>query len=187
MYSVKSFVPLISQDFMHVDEIKPKTMYINTGFLSGCHGSCLLESGDELIIARVILHPCTQKGSFFIVECKSNESISHSIQKSMFPCICFSEIPNTVIRVQIEVLSGKGDFNCINAVSLALIDANIPMLGIVSGHCENTTKEKALMVCCKEDVTHCILDGDLTLFDQCYEGCQNVKNLITSHFHQKYK
>ena len=189
MVHIKSFVPIVAENLQDVIvKEQSKSFYINTGFLSNAHGSCLLESGSELIIARIILHPMTNTGKdLFSVECKNNEAIGHIITKSIRPCICFDEIPNTVIRVQVEVLNGIGEYNCINAVSLALVDANIPMLGIVSAFNETAGNMNALMVCCQDNVTNCSLDGELKLFDQCYEGCQQVRGLMVSHFHEKYK
>eukprot|EP00834_Sanchytrium_tribonematis_P002206 NODE_63_length_26141_cov_1.022656.p17 type:complete len:193 gc:universal NODE_63_length_26141_cov_1.022656:2972-3550(+) len=181
---INSFIPKISPELCRESNSAEDSLscYINSGFLSNCHGSCLLENGPNLLIARVIVHPVVNKSEErFVVEFKENAQLSHVIRKALFPCIIFEQLPNTILRVQVEALSGVDSFHCINAVSLALVDANIPLLGIISAYQEETDNEKSLMVCCNDQITHFKLKGELNLFDQCFEGCQQVRKLIQDH------
>ena len=186
MVTVASFVPQIANDLLESMEQEKKSVYINSGFLSNCAGSALLESGNELVISRIIIHPSSNSVDLLSVDCKSNPELGHLLFKAIRPCILFEDIPNSVIRIQVEVLNGDVEYNCINCVSIALVDANIPMLGLVTSHREIQDENNAFMVCCKDQVTNCSLDGELELFDQCYESSMHMKRLIVEHFRQKY-
>ncbi|MFA0822131.1 MAG: exosome complex exonuclease Rrp41 [Methanomethylovorans sp.] len=138
-----------------VDEIRPMTIEI--GVLSRADGSCYLEWGKNKILAAVYgpreLHPRRmQKPDEAIVRYRYNMAafsvedrarpgpsrrsieISKVSRDAFAPIIMTKYYPSAVIDVFAEVLQADAGTRtaAINAASIALADAGIPMKGLIS-------------------------------------------------------
>lgn len=138
-----------------VDEIRPMTIEI--GVLSRADGSCYLEWGKNKILAAVYgpreLHPRRmQKPDEAIVRYRYNMAafsvedrarpgpsrrsieISKVSRDAFSPIIMTKYYPSAVIDVFAEVLQADAGTRtaAINAASIALADAGIPMKGLIS-------------------------------------------------------
>lgn len=142
-------------DGREVDQIRPMTIEI--GVLSRADGSCYLEWGKNKILAAVYgpreLHPRRlQKPDEAIIRYRYNMAafsvedrarpgpsrrsieISKVSRDAFAPVIITKYYPNAVIDVFTEVLQADAGTRtaAINAASIALADAGIPMKGLVS-------------------------------------------------------
>ncbi len=138
-----------------VDEIRPMTIEI--GVLSRADGSCYLEWGKNKILAAVYgpreLHPRRmQKPDEAIVRYRYNMAafsvedrarpgpsrrsieISKVSRDAFAPIVMTKYYPSAVIDVFAEVLQADAGTRtaAINAASIALADAGIPMKGLIS-------------------------------------------------------
>lgn len=142
-------------DGRRVDEIRP--MKVEMGVLSRADGSCYLEWGNNKVLAAVYgpreLHPRRmQKPSEVLVRYKYNMAsfsvedrirpgpsrrsteISKVSGEAFEPVVMTQYYPGAVIDVFAEVLQADAGTRtaAINAATLALADAGIPMKGLVS-------------------------------------------------------
>lgn len=138
-----------------VDELRP--MKIELGTLSRADGSCYLEWGKNKVIAGVYgpreLHPRRLQSETetvlrfkysmapFSVEerirpgpSRRSLEISKVSRDALLPVLFTKMYPKAVIDVVVEVLQADAGTRTagINAASLALADAGIPMKGLVS-------------------------------------------------------
>lgn len=138
-----------------VDELRP--MKIELGTLSRADGSCYLEWGKNKVIAGVYgpreLHPRRlQKETEVVLRFKysmapfsveerirpgpsrRSQEISKVSRDSLLPVMFTKMYPKSVIDVVVEILQADAGTRTagINAASLALADAGIPMKGLVS-------------------------------------------------------
>jgi len=138
-----------------VDEIRPMTIEI--GVLSRADGSCYLEWGKNKILAAVYgpreLHPRRMQKPYeaivryrynmaaFSVEDRARPGpsrrsieISKVSRDAFAPIIMTKYYPSAVIDVFAEVLQADAGTRtaAINAASIALADAGIPMKGLIS-------------------------------------------------------
>jgi len=142
-------------DGRRVDEIRP--MKVEMGVLSRADGSCYLEWGNNKVLAAVYgpreLHPRRmQKPNEVLVRYKYNMAsfsvedrirpgpsrrsteISKVSVEAFEPVVMTQYYPGAVIDVFAEVLQADAGTRtaAINAATLALADAGIPMKGLVS-------------------------------------------------------
>ncbi|ADE36319.1 exosome complex exonuclease Rrp41 [Methanohalophilus mahii] len=142
-------------DGRRVDEIRP--MKVEMGVLSRADGSCYLEWGNNKVLAAVYgpreLHPRRmQKPNEVLVRYKYNMAsfsvedrirpgpsrrsteISKVSGEAFEPVVMTQYYPGAVIDVFAEVLQADAGTRtaAINAATLALADAGIPMKGLVS-------------------------------------------------------
>lgn len=142
-------------DGRRVDELRP--IKIEIGTLGRADGSCYLEWGNNKVLAAVYgpreLHPRhRQKMARSVVQFRYNMAsfsvdertrpgpsrrsieISKVSREAFEPVIFTKFFPRTAIDVFVEILqAGAGTRTAgINAASLALADAGIPMRGLVS-------------------------------------------------------
>nr|WP_300609306.1 exosome complex exonuclease Rrp41 [Methanohalophilus sp.] len=145
----------IRLDGRRVDEIRP--MKIEIGVLSRADGSCYLEWGNNKILAAVYgpreLHPRRLQRpneafvryrynmAAFSVEdrirpgpSRRSTEISKVSGEAFEPVIMIQYYPGAVIDVMTEVLQADAGTRtaAINAATLALADAGIPMKGLVA-------------------------------------------------------
>ncbi len=201
-------------DGRRVDEIRP--MKIEVGVLSRADGSCYLEWGNNKVLAGVFgpreLHPRRmQRANTAIVRYRYSMAafsvedrirpgpnrrateISKVSREAFEPVVLTHLYPTAVIDVFTEVLQADAGTRtaAINAATIALADAGIPMKGLVSacavgkvdgklvldlGKDEDNYGDADLPVAMTQDgdVTLIQMDGNLTQ-DEFKEAMQLVK------------
>ena len=201
-------------DGRRVDEIRP--MKIEVGVLSRADGSCYLEWGNNKVLAGVFgpreLHPRRmQRPDTAIVRYRYNMAafsvedrirpgpnrrsteISKVSREAFEPVVLTHLYPSAVIDVFTEVLQADAGTRtaAINAATIALADAGIPMKGLVSacavgkvdgklvldlGKDEDNYGDADLPVAMTQDgdVTLIQMDGNLTQ-DEFKEAMELVK------------
>jgi exosome complex component RRP41 len=142
-------------DGRRIDELR--NISIKVGVLKNADGSAYIEFGKNKILAGVFgprdVHPkhmanqdsgilrCRYHMSPFSVTERKNPApsrreieISKVIKEALQPSVILKDFPRTVIDVFIEVLQADGGSRCaaLDAASVALADAGIPMRDLVS-------------------------------------------------------
>jgi len=142
-------------DGRKVDEIRKVT--IKAGVLKNANGSAYIEFGDNKILAGVFgprdVHPkhladtdtgiirCRYHMSPFSVTERKNPApsrreieIGKVIKEALQPALILEKFPRTTVDVYLEVLQADGGSRCaaLDAASVALADAGIPMRDMVS-------------------------------------------------------
>ena len=142
-------------DGRKVDE--PRRVMIKAGVLKNANGSAYIEFGENKILAGVFgprdVHPkhmantdtgilrCRYHMSPFSVTERKNPApsrreieISKVIKEALEPAVILDQFPRTAVDVFIEVLQADGGSRCaaLDAASVALADAGIPMRDMVS-------------------------------------------------------
>ena len=219
-------------DGRRVDELRP--IKIELSPLGRADGSCYLEWGRNKIMAAVYgpreLHPRHRQNmtkavvqyrynmAAFSVDDRirpghSRRSIELSkVGRDAFDHVVFTKFfPKTAIDIFIEVLQADAGTRTagINAASLALADAGIPMRGLVSACAVGKVDGEIVLDLMKEEdnfgeadvpiamtaggkITHLQMDGNLTR-DEFYEaiklakiGCDKVYKLQRQALIEKY-
>jgi len=152
--------PLIV-DGKRLDGRKPneiREMEMKVGVISSADGSAYVRFGNTIVVASVygprILHPrhlqdlekavvnCRYAMVPFSVEDRAKPGpdrrsieISKVMRLALEPAIFVEDFPRTVIDIYVDVLQADGStrVTSINAASLALADAGIPMRDLVVG------------------------------------------------------
>ncbi len=150
---------LISPEGLRVDGRRPdelRPIELEVGVLKTADGSAMIKQGKTHIIAAVYgpreLHPrhltlndkaylrCVYRMATFSVPdrkrpapSRREREISMVITNALEPALFLEEFPRTVVDVFIQVIQADGGTRCaaINAASLALADAGIPMRSLV--------------------------------------------------------
>ena len=142
-------------DGRKIDE--PRRIMIKAGVLRNADGSAYIEFGDNKILAGVYgprdVHPkhmsdtdtgilrCRYHMQPFSVTERKNPApsrreieISKVIKEALEPAVMLKDFPRTAVDVFIEVLQADGGSRCaaLDAASVALADAGIPMRDMVS-------------------------------------------------------
>ncbi len=201
-------------DGRSVDEIRPMT--VEMGVLSRADGSCYLEWGNNKVLAAVYgpreLHPRRMQRynevllryrynmAAFSVEdrirpgpSRRSTEISKVSGEAFEPVIMKQFYPGAVIDVFVEVLQADAGTRTagINAASLALVDAGIPMKGLIAACAvgkvdgqlvldlnkpEDNYGDADLPVAMTEDgeITLLQMDGNLK-YDEFIQGMEMVK------------
>lgn len=145
----------IRNDGRTVNELRPTHMEVDV--LNRANGSALIEMGRNKIIVAVYgpreLHPkhfalpdrafvrCIYRMATFSVDDRKSPAparreieISKVIREALEPAIFTEYFPRTTIDIYIEVLQADGGSRCasINAASIALANAGVPMRDLVS-------------------------------------------------------
>lgn len=145
----------IRLDGRTVKEIRP--IHLDVDVLNRADGSALIEMGRNKIVVAVYgpreLHPkhfalpdrayvrCIYRMATFSVEDRKSPAparreieISKVIREALMPAIFVEYFPRTTIDIYIEVLQADGGSRCasINAASLALANAGIPLRDMIS-------------------------------------------------------
>ena len=136
---------------------EPRRIMIKAGVLKNADGSAYIEFGNNKIIVGVYgprdVHPkhladtdsgilrCRYHMSPFSVDERKKPApsrreieISKVIKEALKPAVMLERFPRTVVDVFIEVLQADGGSRCaaLDAASVALADAGIPMRDMVS-------------------------------------------------------
>lgn len=142
-------------DGRKIDELRK--IIIKAGVLQNANGSSYIEFGNNKILVGVFgprdVHPkhlantntgilrCRYHMSPFSVDERKNPApsrreieISKVIKEALEPSVILKKFPRTVVDIFIEVLQADGGSRCaaLNAASVALADAGIPMRDLVS-------------------------------------------------------
>lgn len=214
------------------DEIRP--MKIKIGVLSRANGSCYLEWGANKVIAAVYgpreAHPRRMQlankaviryrynmQSFSVEDrarpgpSRRSSEISKVSREAFEPVIFSDAYPKAAIDIFVEVLQADAGTRtaAINAASLALVDAGIPMRGLISACAagkvggkivldlnkpEDNYGEADLPIAMTEDgkITLIQMDGHLTPseFEEAMElvqkGCRQVLEIQKAALMEKY-
>jgi len=213
-----------------------RNITIKAGILKNADGSAYIEFGGNKIIAGVYgprdIHPkhladsdtgvlrCRYHMQPFSVPERKNPApsrreieISKVIKESLQPAVILDDFPRTAIDLYLEVLQADGGSRCaaIDAASVALADAGIPMRDMVSacaaGKVENTIvldvnneEDQAgqadmpvALMPHLEKITLVQLDGMLTPdeYKKCLEtaiiGCKQVYEIQRNALKAKYE
>ncbi len=142
-------------DGRKVDE--PRNIMMKAGVLKNAAGSAYIEFGANKILAGVFgprdVHPkhmadtdtgilrCRYHMSPFSVDERKNPApsrreieISKVIKEALQPAVMLEQFPRTAVDVYVEILQADGGSRCaaLDAASVALADAGIPMRDMVS-------------------------------------------------------
>ncbi len=216
------------------EEMRPIQMKLDV--VSQADGSAEVRFGNTVVIASVYgprtLHPkYLQEAEFGILRCRYNMApfsvderkspgpdrrsieISKITRLALEPAIFLEEFPRTVIDVFIEVIQGDGSTRVtgINAASLALASAGIPMKDLVaacsvgkidgtlvvdlSGE-EDVNSESDLnfaIMPSKDEITLLQSDGELTkdellkLIDYAKKNCIKIYEMQKKTLKEKFK
>jgi len=220
-------------DGRRIDQIR--NVSIKVGILKNADGSAYIEFGKNKILAGVFgprdVHPkhmadqdsgilrCRYHMSPFSVTERKNPApsrreieISKVIKEALQPAVILKDFPRTVVDVFIEILQADGGSRCaaLDAASVALVDAGIPMRDIVSACAAGKVADKIVLdVNDEEDkegqadmpvaympnlgkITLMQLDGILTPdeYKKCLEtaigGCKQVYEIQKKALMEKY-
>ncbi len=157
---IKNGITLLDEKGLRNDgrrwnELRPLKMSV--GVLKRADGSAVVESGKTKVLAAVYgpreIHPkhlalpdkallkvAYRMASFSVEERKKPQpsrreiELSKVIKEALEPAILVEKFPRTVIEIYVLVLQADGGTRVasINAASLALADAGIPMKGLVT-------------------------------------------------------
>ena len=191
------------EDGRKADELRPVTMKV--GIIEQANGSAMVSLGKTTAIAAVygprIVHPKhKQLSDRAVLQCfysmvpfstservrpgpsRRSQEISKVTRESLEPAVFLEEFPKTAIDVFIDIIQADAGTRTagINAASLALADAGIPMRDLVAavaagkidehyvldlgGHEEEVTKcdMPIAFMPRRKQVTLLQMDGDLT-------------------------
>jgi exosome complex component RRP41 len=220
-------------DGRRIDQIR--NVSIKVGILKNADGSAYIEFGKNKILAGVFgprdVHPkhmadqdsgilrCRYHMSPFSVTERKNPApsrreieISKVIKEALQPAVILKDFPRTVVDVFIEILQADGGSRCaaLDAASVALVDAGIPMRDIVCACAAGKVADKIVLdVNDEEDkegqadmpvaympnlgkITLMQLDGILTPseYKKCLEtaisGCKQVYEIQKKALMEKY-
>lgn len=155
-------------DGRKIDQIR--NVSIKVGVLKNADGSAYIEFGKNKILAGVFgprdVHPkhmadqdsgilrCRYHMSPFSVTERKNPApsrreieISKVIKEALQPAVILKDFPRTVVDVFIEVLQADGGSRCaaLDAASVALVDAGIPMRDIVAACAAGKVADKIVL------------------------------------------
>ncbi|HSB49892.1 MAG TPA: exosome complex exonuclease Rrp41 [Nitrosopumilaceae archaeon] len=220
-------------DGRKIDE--PRRIMIKAGVLKNADGSAYIEFGENKILAGVFgprdVHPkhmantdsgilrCRYHMSPFSVSERKNPApsrreieISKVIKEALEPAVMLEQFPRTAVDVFIEVLQADGGSRCaaLDAASVALADAGIPMRDMVSACAAGKVADTIVLDVNNEEdqagqadmpvgympnmekITLIQLDGILTPaeYKKCIEtaigGCKQVYELQKKALHDKF-
>jgi len=207
---------------------------MNMGMLHRADGSCYIEWGGNKIMAAVYgpreVHPRhLQESSRAIMRCRYNMAsfsveerrrpgpdrrsveVSKVSREALEPVVFLANYPRSVVDVFIEVLQADAGSRTagINAASLALADAGIPMRSLVSACAVGKVDGVLVLDLVKEEdnngeadmpvamtprgeVTLLQMDGDLTeaefetAFEMAVQGCTQLYELQCDALKRRY-
>lgn len=219
-------------DGRRVDEIRPMKMEI--GVLSRADGSCYLEWGKNKVLAAVYgpreLHPRRlQKADSVYIRYRYNMAafsvedrirpgpsrrsieISKVSREAFEPVVLTHLYPGAVIDVFAEVLQADAGTRtaAINAASMALADAGIPMKGLVSACAVGKVDGQLVLdlnkpednygdadipmaITSEGEITLIQMDGDVTqeefkqAVEMCKEGCRQILEIQKETLKNKF-
>lgn len=220
-------------DGRKIDE--PRRIMIKAGVLKNADGSAYIEFGENKILAGVFgprdVHPkhmantdsgilrCRYHMSPFSVSERKNPApsrreieISKVIKEALEPAVMLEQFPRTAVDVFIEILQADGGSRCaaLDAASVALADAGIPMRDMVSACAAGKVADTIVLDVNNEEdqagqadmpvgympnmekITLIQLDGILTPeeYKKCVQtaigGCKQVYEIQKKALHDKF-
>ncbi|MDP7975086.1 MAG: exosome complex exonuclease Rrp41 [Thermoprotei archaeon] len=144
----------VRSDGRRVDEARP--FEVQVGVLTQANGSALVKQGKNLILAGVIgpyeaerhsqyLDRGVLRTRYHMQPYSTNErksptftrreiELSRAVREALEPAVILTDLPRAQIDVFIEVLQADGGTRCasVNAASVALADAGVPMRDLVT-------------------------------------------------------
>jgi exosome complex component RRP41 len=223
----------IRSDGRKVNETRKVT--IKTGVLKNADGSAYIEFGGNKILAGVFgprdVHPKHMSNPdtgilrvryhmepFSVTERKKPApsrreiEISKVIKEALEPAVMLEQFPRTAVDVFLEVLQADGGTRCaaLDAASVALVDAGIPMRDLVCACASGKAADTLILDVNNEEdqagqadmpigympnlgqITLLQLDGVLTPdeFKKCVEigidGCKQVYEIQKNSLREKY-
>jgi exosome complex component RRP41 len=220
-------------DGRKIDETRK--ISITAGVLNNANGSAYIEFGDNKILAGVFgprdVHPkhmadtdtgiirCRYHMSPFSVTERKNPApsrreieISKVLKEALEPAVMLDKFPRTAVDVFVEVLQADGGSRCaaLDAASVALADAGIPMRDMVSACAAGKIADTIILDVNNEEdqagqadmpvgympnlgkITLIQLDGILTLdeYKKCIEtaiiGCKKVYEIQKKAIKDKF-
>jgi len=223
----------IRSDGRKVNETRKVT--IKTGVLKNADGSAYIEFGGNKILAGVFgprdVHPKHMSNPdtgilrvryhmepFSVTERKKPApsrreiEISKVIKEALEPAVMLEQFPRTAVDVFLEVLQADGGTRCaaLDAASVALVDAGIPMRDLVCACAAGKAADTLILDVNNEEdqagqadmpigympnlgqITLLQLDGVLTPdeFKKCVEigidGCKQVYEIQKNSLREKY-
>ena len=220
-------------DGRKIDQLR--NISLKVGVLKNADGSAYIEFGKNKILAGIFgprdVHPkhmadpdkgilrCRYHMSPFSVTERKNPApsrreieISKVIKEALQPAVILKDFPRTVVDVFIEVLQADGGSRCaaLDAASIALADAGIPMRDMVSACAAGKVADQIVLdVNDEEDkegqadmpvaympnlgkITLMQLDGILTpseykkCLETAIEGCKQVYEIQRKALMEKY-
>lgn len=223
----------IRADGRKVDQIRDVSLQV--GLLKNADGSAYIQFGKNKILAGVFgprdVHPkhladpdtgilrCRYHMSPFSVDERKNPApsrreieISKVIREALLPGLILTDFPRTAVDVFVEVLQSDGGSRCaaLDAATVALVDAGIPMRDMVSACAAGKASDQIILdVNDQEDkegqadmpvaimpnlnkITLMQLDGVLTAeeYKKCLEtamdGCRKIYEIQRKALIEKY-
>jgi exosome complex component RRP41 len=223
----------IRSDGRKVNETRKVT--IKTGVLKNADGSAYIEFGGNKILAGVFgprdVHPKHMSNPdtgilrvryhmepFSVTERKKPApsrreiEISKVIKEALEPAVMLEQFPRTAVDVFLEVLQADGGTRCaaLDAASVALVDAGIPMRDLVCACASGKAADTLILDVNNEEdqagqadmpigympnlgqITLLQLDGVLTPdeFKKCVEigidGCKQIYEIQKNSLREKY-
>lgn len=220
-------------DGRKIDE--PRRIMIKAGILKNANGSAYIEFGDNKILAGVFgprdVHPkhladtdtgilrCRYHMSPFSVTERKNPApsrreieIGKVIKEALQPAVMLEKFPRTAVDVFVEILQADGGSRCaaLDAASVALADAGVPMRDMVSACAAGKIEDTIILDVNNEEdqagqadmpvgympnlnkVTLLQLDGVLTPdeYKKCFEtgiqGCKIVYEIQKKALKEKF-
>ena len=229
----KFIIDGIRLDGRKPDELRP--MKIEVGVLNRADGSCYLEFGKNKVLAAVYgpreVHPRhMQKPTTAVVRFKYNMAsfsveerkrpgpdrrsieVSKVSREAVEPMIFTEYFPKSAIDIFVEVLQADAGTRTagINAASVALADASIPMRGLVSSCAVGKVDGELVLDLMKDEdnygeadmpvamtpdgeITLLQMDGNLTreelkkAVEMATEGCKQIYKLQRDALIERYK
>ena len=220
-------------DGRHADEIRP--MKIEIGVLSRADGSCYLEWGRNKVLVGVFgpreVHPRrSQRADTAVIRYKYNMAsfstedrarpgpsrrsieISKVSREAFEPVIMAELFPKTAIDIFVEVLQADAGTRtaAINASSIALADAGIPMKGLITSCAFGKVNGQIVLDLNKEEdnygeadfpvamtqdgeITLLQMDGNLTPdeirkgFELVKKGCKEILEIQQAVLRKKFE
>src|SRR5574342_244088 len=188
-------------DGRRIDQIR--NVSIKVGVLKNADGSAYIEFGKNKILAGVFgprdVHPkhmadqdsgilrCRYQMSPFSVTERKNPApsrreieISKVIKEALQPAVILKDFPRTVVDVFIEILQADGGSRCaaLDAASVALVDAGIPMRDIVSACAAGKVADKIVLDVNDEEDKKCL--------ETAIGGCKQVYEIQKKALMEKY-
>jgi len=223
----------IRRDGRGLEELRPIKMSV--GVLKNADGSAYVEQGNTKVLAAVYgprsIHPrhlaypdkarvrCRYHMAPFSVEVRKSPAptrreieLSKVLREALSQAIILEKFPSTAIDIFIEVLEADGSTRCvgINAASLALADAGIPMKDLVAACAIGKVEGKLVVdptdledkngevdmpfaiMYGRRKVTLLQLDGQLTYeefvkaIDIAISACERIYNMQKEALKQRY-
>ena len=220
-------------DGRKIDQLR--NISLKVGVLKNADGSAYIEFGKNKILAGIFgprdVHPkhmadpdkgilrCRYHMSPFSVTERKNPApsrreieISKVIKEALQPAVILKDFPRTVVDVFIEVLQADGGSRCaaLDAASIALADAGIPMRDMVSACAAGKVADQIVLDVNDEEykegqadmpvaympnlgkITLMQLDGILTpseykkCLETAIEGCKQVYEIQRKALMEKY-